>query len=751
MIWNLPEFINPFFVDHENSLPEVIARLNPGTCLALTGPAGIGKTQLAYQYAYQHRNEYSTGIMWVNAHNELTLLAGFAALASKENLNLNLSERLSVGEIIPAVIAELESRTGWLLIFDNCDWVFEEELVRNLSLFTSLFPYSSDGRILITTRFDPDKFGVETLPMHSMHVEQGAEFLLKRSGIINDLKLRKDVDPSFIEAARDITRMVDGLPLTLELAGAYLAETFPVTPPDYLSRLQTSLFELRGKWGVTFKPESVASACNVSLRAAVSKSQYIVNLVNLCVFFDSDFIPIHLVPPSLLVEMDMTRSTKINSQDYAYQVSENYSLLKYNYETSSLSMHRTVQDAIRNDMDEPTRNLWRALAIQVLMDAAHTIKSTGEEGRPALLPHWRICASYIVDYHIHTEAAVRMLLDYSEYLLEKGLYDEAKIVLHASLEVCETVNGSESPDSMLNIANLISLGLIEGSDEETSILYAKLSRGFDATLGEEDMDPTISENPIAILYSPIGAPSESFPRYEAPRYIRIPRESAAETNLVAAYNNLGILYCMHQRHENAEDLFLKAMNSRKLHTSDWDEINLNLRYNQAELNRINGRYDLAEKQFCELIKDRYEEYPINLAFACNQLAKLYMVQDRYDLAERNFLMALEIREKIVGLSSFLTASSCNNLGGFYHVTKKYAEAEAHYRRALSLFEASSGLSHPNTQATLVNFALFLEQQGKSEEAKELRIKVQASQSVNQYGAQSIEFAFSVTSEYLALS
>ena len=723
--WNMPENANPFFVDHQALLPDIAVRLKPGVCLALHGGAGVGKTQLAFQFAYQNRSNFPTGVLWVNAQNQETLLSSFASLSSKDLLNLQVDSAMdsSLLNKVELVKRSLESMSGWLLIFDNCDWVFEEGRIECLEQFASYFPYSMDGRILLVTRHKPSGFGADEIELKPMLTDMGGEFLLRRAGILNSYQEITDVPEEVLETARDISRTVEGLPLTLEIVGAYLAETPTVNVSNYLLKYRNELFELRRKWGVTFQPESVATACRVSQKAAVAKSQYIVNLMNLCVFFDPESIPITLVPATLLVEMDMTRSTKINSQDYAYQVSENFSLLKYDYDSSSISLHRLVQDALRNEMDEEVQSQWRALAVQVTMDAAHSMQSDPNSNFSSLLPHWRLCAGYIREYDISNEAASRLLLDFSSYLLDNGLMNEAESVCRLSLQTCEGLLGREAPDSLMNVINLIRICADSGNLEESKALTLRLVEAFDATLGDEEMDPTLSADPSVILYSPVTGSSELFPRFEKSQMIRFKMSQGVELDRAGALNNIGIAYYTLKRYENAESLFEQALKFSQVMNSASTACSLLIYHNLTELRRVQGRYDTAEFEYLELLQRyRREGISLNTAFACNHLAGLYRMQYNVHSAERLYLESLKIRQELAGADSVLVASSKNNLAALYHQIKRFDDAELLYKQSLEVFEKTSGKSHPNAQAVQMNYSLFLEHQGRGKEASELQTR-----------------------------
>ena len=106
----------------------------------LRGLGGIGKTQLALEYAYRYSGAYRL-VWWVRAEEPATLAADYAALAEP----LQLLERAASEqtEAIAAVRRWLERQDGWLLILDNAP---------SPSAVHAYLPRSTHGHVIITSR-----------------------------------------------------------------------------------------------------------------------------------------------------------------------------------------------------------------------------------------------------------------------------------------------------------------------------------------------------------------------------------------------------------------------------------------------------------------------------------------------------------------------------------------------------------------------------------------------------------------------
>jgi WD40 repeat protein len=223
---------NPDFVGRAGDLSQLHARLSgPGSGpvgispAGLTGMGGIGKTQLAVEYAYRYRQTYPDGIFWVNASEPLA--QGLAQIGGRlrPEVRAESSERQ-----LQVAFEELNRRRDALLVFDNLE--DPAQLARPLG--SEGIPLNLAPRILFTTRHrELGRFNaveVSVLP------EEPALQLLLR----HESRQAARDDPNHPErhAAKAICRLLGWLPLALELAGAFLAEWPDISLVDYRDRLK---------------------------------------------------------------------------------------------------------------------------------------------------------------------------------------------------------------------------------------------------------------------------------------------------------------------------------------------------------------------------------------------------------------------------------------------------------------------------------------------------------------------------------
>ncbi|MCL4528588.1 MAG: DUF4062 domain-containing protein, partial [Chloroflexi bacterium] len=250
---------NPDFVGRDEDLAALHTMLQQSNSpvgirpTVLVGLGGIGKTQLAVEYAHAFRDFYNDGIFWINAINPLLL--EFAALA--ETLGI-VDKETPRDAAAHKACAYLDDRPGALVIFDNV--VEPGDL--NIPFAQGLVVANLRCRTIFTTRQRAFPKGFQPFEVQVLR-EAAAMHLLLRS--------RKEIlrtDHPEWGIARIICASLGWLPLALELAAAYLTEYPEVTLNNYLTRLRTE-GKLKTVDDTELRPSDLPTRHEVAVKATL--------------------------------------------------------------------------------------------------------------------------------------------------------------------------------------------------------------------------------------------------------------------------------------------------------------------------------------------------------------------------------------------------------------------------------------------------------------------------------------------------
>ena len=190
------------------------------------GLGGLGKTQLAIEYAYAYEAQYPGGVFWFNADQDLDAqLSKLAVDARWIAPGSELRDKLDVAK------HQIRSRLNTLVIFDN---------VEALATIEPYLPEPTAHAHLVLTSRQPVP-GFTEVPLELLPPEPALEMLLNESGCLptNDAEMK---------AVCAVVQELGCLPLALEIAGAYIKNR-PMPWADYLSRLRNRPQEaLTGKF-----------------------------------------------------------------------------------------------------------------------------------------------------------------------------------------------------------------------------------------------------------------------------------------------------------------------------------------------------------------------------------------------------------------------------------------------------------------------------------------------------------------------
>jgi hypothetical protein len=378
--FSVPLFRNPFFTGREKVLLQIhnilsqqgAAALNQG--LAISGLGGVGKTQIAVEYAYRYfyDDPFYQWIFWINSdtkeilHDDYLKLFVFLKLElpppdpSGPNLEIDISEKK-----IQGVRDWLENNEEWLVIYDNAD---------DPKILDKYRPKNPNGRVLVTSRsqeFDVIEIGC-LLDVETMSHDDAVKFLFRRTKR-NLNSFSEETENPEIVAARDLTIELGCLPLALEQAGAYISK-MKVSFGQYMTKYRQQHLA----WLEKVKPATgnyrgtVATTWLINFLAVEDKSEVAADLLRFSAFLPPDEIPLALIVDAADELGNLLSVTLADADDTLVEVYEvleplvSFSLVRLNTDSQTYSIHRLVQEVLKHEMEEGVRSFWSERTIHAV-------------------------------------------------------------------------------------------------------------------------------------------------------------------------------------------------------------------------------------------------------------------------------------------------------------------------------------------------------------------------------------------------
>ncbi len=672
--WKVPYPQNAFFTGRSSTLEQLhaafLARKAGVFVQALTGLGGIGKTQIALEYAYRYAQTYQA-IFWVAADPQGDLLADFVSIAQF----LQLPEKNEPNQtlIVEAIKQWFQQHEGWLLLFDN---------VEEVAAVNAFRPTAGKGHILITTRARATGTSATPCEIEPMDLQEGAQFLLQRVKLLSqDLPLDQ-VESQEKAAAEEITRLFDGHPLALDQAGAYVEETGQRLS-DYLGLYQQRQATLLGRRGdaSTDHPNSVMTTFSLAFENVKRLRPDAAELLRFCAFLHSDALPEELLlAGALSFDPAYQRIARDPYElDAVLAVLRKYSLVKRNPATKTVSMHRLVQDVLKKSMDEEQQRYWAESVVR-------TLSREFPDGEPAswsacqrYLPHARVGMHLLEVWQMRFVEAVRLLNHVGYYLYQRAEYAEAQGRYEQALEL---LVGEE--EQLLTAQILSNLGVLHIHLAHPPLAESYLRRAL--RVREELFEPVHPElaqnlNDLAGVYHNQGKLTEAEPLYQQALAIQEQTLGAEDPVTVRTLGNLALLKYSQKEYAESETLNKRVLAAREKHL---------------------GAQHVDTGQSL-----------LNLAY-------VYLLQQRYSEAEPLFRRALAIYEEAYGPEHPHTATALNGLGLFYHAQQRYDDAEPLFQNVLATWEKAYGLVYPRFVGLLKALAEVSLSREQYEEAEQLQ-------------------------------
>ena len=351
VLWNVFLDQNPVFTGRIEFLDDFCEDMATKGRQAIYGLGGIGKSQIALEYAYRNRGHYSA-VFWVFADSETSISTDFIKIAKR--LNLVVQDLPEQAVIVGAVKRWLEANDDWLLIFDNAE---------NAETVRPFLPHVGHGHILITARW-PGFQTIQIMKPREVKVlppEAAREFFLRRTGRYSS---SSDSSIHDIELAEELARELGFFPLALEQAGAFISEN-QTNFEDYLKSYRKRRLELLGLHAPVLGDykDTVATTWAINF-AEVEKYPVSANLLRFSAFLWPQMVPLELFEKggAELGERLSRHLASIQSDpvqlDQLLKPLTDYSLISRNPQTRSYSIHLLVQEVLQSRMASAEKRFW---------------------------------------------------------------------------------------------------------------------------------------------------------------------------------------------------------------------------------------------------------------------------------------------------------------------------------------------------------------------------------------------------------
>ncbi|KAL4778621.1 hypothetical protein BJX76DRAFT_352467 [Aspergillus varians] len=440
------------------------------TRVALVGIGGVGKSQIAIEYAYQAwQRDPKLSVFWVYAGNTARYEQAYRDLADQLNLPGRTEREVDIFKLVSQWLSD-NANGHWLMILDNADnkdMFFQEiEMGVNPShhkagarpVLIASIPQTTNGSVIITSRSSTAARNLLTTHQNIISVE-----VMDESDALDLLQTRVTLDEHSLEDARRLVQTLEYIPLAINHAGSYIQERSPRITSD------ASLVAILGNLDVKDSRRDYSSQHAVTMTWQISFDQIRTSqpassdLLALMSMFDRQGIP-----ETLLLQ----NMTQPEFEDALHPLIS-FSLIKKIKGQKSFELHRLVQISIRKWLESNGQlQFWIQQSAELM---AATFPSGEFETWTAcqkLIPHAK---EIMRQAPVHSSPSTRLkrkvihwnrevlpedktgLLVWAitgtnagRYLLFQGKYEESEAMYQHVLRDREKVLGPEHPDTLIS-------------------------------------------------------------------------------------------------------------------------------------------------------------------------------------------------------------------------------------------------------------------------------------------------------------
>jgi tetratricopeptide (TPR) repeat protein len=451
---------------------------------AIYGLGGVGKSELALQYAYAHRRDYGL-TWWITAADPQQTESGLAALAG----------RLCPPVAVAGITADAAGwATGWLQAHDR--WLLILDNVEDPAHIEPLLGQLGSGHVIITSRRDTDWGNLaDPVRLDVLAAAAATQVLTERTG------QHTTADK---EAAAQVAAELGFLPLALDQAASYITQQ-RITPAAYLASLRRNPTRMHAA-ATTGAQRTIARLWDLHITALRHRSPAAARLLGIIACYAPDAIPRAMLGGDAPTE----------DTDEALGLLASYSMITLT--PTTVTIHRLLQAVTLTRPDDTGGDVpsLRESALDWLDAAIPDDPETNMAGWPllrALVPHAEALASHFPPGQ-QPETLGRVQNQIGSFLSSQGDYAQALSLRRSALAIAETALGPHHPRTATRLHNLAITYRDLGRPAEALPLVERALAITETALGPVHPDMAIRLTYLAVTYRDLGRPAEALPLHE---------------------------------------------------------------------------------------------------------------------------------------------------------------------------------------------------------------------------------------------
>ncbi|KAJ5721164.1 TPR-like protein [Penicillium malachiteum] len=682
-----PDFIEPGLLSQK--VTDICSK--PAARLALVGPGGIGKSQIAIEHAYRTpHNSPDTWVFWIHASSSARFELSYRLLADRVKIPARIDPNANIFKLVHDWLQD--SKHGpWIMILDSLD---NDDFLRRVPspgvALSNFLPRCQHGSVIFTTRsYTVAEMYATAQNIITVDPDESHSVALMRK----KLRVEQDYEDS------DVTKLVRALacmPLAVVQAAAYITKLVPrFTVTQYLKGFQKSdrkrVKLLEHEAGNLHRDWEAKSSI---LSAA--------DLLALMSFFDAQGIP------EILLRDAPDESDDDNS----------INLDHFSQDGGTVQMHK----------------FWKSQFVRNLLRAFPT-------GDPIL--HWEKCRALY--QHVQRALSQRpnseerlkdwalLLYRGAEYAQTSKNPQEAQELMTKSKIAFKKILGPEHPHTISSGILQAMSYLLEGRRDDAEESLSRLLRTCESALGISHHVTLQAKDNLAEIYYYQSRFKDAESLWEQVLQIRKASLGEHHASTLVVEVNLGISYTNAQNLEKGQTRFRKgfALLSEvlELRKRDLPEDHPSILIVKSSVSGAyieQGKLKEAEEMEVALLESYKKifggEHQCTL-FSVVKLGSIYTYVDRLEDALPYGIEAVEYYRKTLGEKTLYTIGSMGNLTIMYGRLGLFKEAEL---LAQAVFEAKrESLGERNTETidAMETLAMVYEGLKRDKEASSLRWEV----------------------------